>query len=120
MGLWIDKRTEQDIVHWDVRLTKGDSAYIKIELTDLQDREIMPREGDVIRVQIRTKQGQLMYSGEAECDGERILWHLAPGDTKDLIVAEYIWDMELVTFDGGDVFTFVPESFFELLGEVTK
>ena len=120
MGLWIDKRTRDDITYWDVRLTKGDSAYITVHLKDLQDQEISPREGDVIRCQIRTTQGQLVYSGTATVVNNQILWHLVPNDTKNLIVSEYIWDMQLELYDSGDVFTFIPESVFEILGEVTK
>ena len=120
MGLWIDKRTKDDIVYWDVRLTKGDSAYIKVKLTDLQDQEISPREEDMIRCQIRTTQGQLAYSGTATVVNDQIILHLVPSDTSFLPVGTYVWDMQLELYDTGDIFTFVPESEFIILRDVTK
>lgn len=120
MGLWIDKRTRDDILYWDIRMTKGDSAYIRVKLKDLQDQELVPSEGDIIRAQIRTTQGQLVYSGTAESVNDQILWHIVPSDTKSLPAGKYVWDMQLEPFNSGDVFTFIPESTFEILGEVTK
>lgn len=121
MGLWVTKRKENKKIYWDIELTKGDSAYITVTLTDLQEQGITLRDIDVVRCQVRASQGTLIIDGEAEhTDSGTLLWHITPEDTKGVDPGEYVWDMQLELPDSGDVFTFVPLSTFELLEESTR
>lgn len=124
MGLWIKKRIEgkkNPKVCWDVELTKGDSGYITVTLTDLQEQGITLREDDVVRCQVRAEQGALIIDGEAKkTEDGGLIWRIAPEDTKGIDPGEYVWDMQLELPDSDDVFTFVPLSNFELLEESTR
>lgn len=121
MGLWITKRKENKKIYWDIELTKGDSAYITVTLTDLQEQGIALREDDVVRCQVRAEQGTLIIDGEAvKTEDGGLVWRIAPEDTKGIDPGEYVWDMQLELPDSGDVFTFIPLSNFELLEESTR
>lgn len=121
MSLWITKRKENKKTYWDIELTKGDSAYITVTLTDLQEQGITLREDDVVRCQVRAEQGTLIIDGEAEkTEDGGLVWRIAPEDTKGIDPGEYVWDMQLELPDSDDVFTFVPLSNFELLEESTR
>lgn len=125
MGLWINKRTEgsgtSKKICWDVEITKGDSGYIVIALTDLQDQEIELRDIDEVRCEVRSEQGTCLIEGTGEkLDGGYVLWHLVPEDTKGLEVGDYLWDMEVFLPDSNDVFTFIPTSSFTISAEQTR
>lgn len=120
MGLWLTKRKEGKKIYWDVELTKGDSAYITVALSDLQDHAVTPRETDIVRCQVRSEQGTLLIDGVAELTDDGLMWHITPEETKGIEPGEYVWDMQLELPDSGDVFTFIPQSMFELLAEITR
>ena len=121
MGLWITKRKENKKVYWDIELTKGDSGYITVTLTDLQEQGITLREDDVVRCQVRAEQGTLIIDGEAEkTEDGGLVWRIAPEDTIGIDPGAYVWDMQLELPDSGDVFTFIPLSNFEILEESTR
>ncbi|MBR2258271.1 MAG: hypothetical protein IJ899_13250 [Blautia sp.] len=125
MGLWINKRTEgsgsSKKICWDVEITKGDSGYITVALTDLQEQDLELREEDTVRCQVRSKQGTLLIDSTAKkLAGGYVLWHLTPEETKDLEPGEYLWDMQLELPDSNDIFTFIPTSDFVISAEQTK
>lgn len=104
-----------------ISLTRGDSAYITLNVYDADGSPYVLGDDDQIRCQIRTEPntGDLVVSGEIlyQEDGE-IVWYLRPADTKNLEVKKYYWDAQL-ELSNGDVFTFIPPSIFKLTDEVT-
>lgn len=104
-----------------ILLTRGDSAYITLNITDNTGHRYELSEGDTVRVQVRTSpnDGELLFNGTIE-QGENgeIIWHILPSDTFHKPVATYYYDAQLRTANG-DIFTFIPASKFKLLDEVT-
>lgn len=106
----------------NIYLTKGDSAYIPFVLTYANGTKYTIGEGDIIKVQVRSKPntGQLAFDGDVYIreDGS-IMWHIHPEDTKNMSVSkDYYYDAEL-RLSNGDIFTFIKSSQFKLMDEVT-
>lgn len=104
-----------------ISLTRGDSAYITLNVYDADGNAYELGDGDIIHCQVRTapNTGELVTEGEVlyEDDGA-IVWYLRPSDTSDLEVTKYYWDAQL-ELSNGDIFTFIPASQFKLMDEVT-
>lgn len=121
MGIWLNRRKENRKVYWDIELTRGDSAYVVVKFEDLEKQEIHLREGDIVRVQVRTASGGVpLIDSCAYTFDFGAVWHITACESKKLDAGDYVWDMQLELPDSGDVFTFVPESSFVVLAEVTR
>ena len=109
-----------DIDGYTVSITRGDTAYIKFNLTNSAGQPITLESGDVVKCQVRDKKigGRLLFDGVIERDNNEIVWHIRPQDTKDLQALTYFWDAE-VRYVGGDIFSFVPVSKFIVWPEIT-
>lgn len=105
----------------NIELTRADSAYITISITDERGAPIQLTSQDVVRCQVREEAdgGTLLFDGEITRTGDTILWHIRPEDTEGVEAADYVWDAQ-VEFANGDVFTFIPLSRFRVLSEVTE
>lgn len=105
---------------YDIQLTRGDSAYITLGITDNSGAPIEITGNDVIRCQVREAPngGTVIFSGVIERDDE-IVWHIRPVDTAAVAAKDYYWDAE-IEFSNGDIFSFVPVSKFTVLPEVTE
>jgi len=106
----------------NVYLTRGDSAYITLEIQNL-----VPSDDDVVRCQIRScpSGGPVILDRVAERVSEdpvRHVWCIRPEDTAELPPGTYFWDaqIEVLTPMGTDVFSFIPVSEFVVLDEVTE
>lgn len=109
-----------DIKNNAIFLTRGDSAYITIDIKDASGDSYILNDGDVIKVQVRTapNNGELLFQGTIEeINGEHV-WHILPIDTFHAEVTTYWYDAQ-ICLANGDVFTFIPASKFKLLDEVT-
>ncbi len=106
-----------------IRLTRGDSLVVQLELT--QDGEpYTPAEGDSIAFGLKSK---LNASKTAFVDAEPLVekailtddmtLRLAPADTKDLPFGNYAYDIE-VTLASGQVDTVINNARFILQPEV--
>ena len=106
----------------NIAITRGDSAYIQFNITDMSGNPITLTENDIVRSQVRKKpnDGDLIIDGDIIRNNleNTIIWHIRPEDTKDCEVGNYYWDAQ-VEYPNGDIFTFVPVSKFRLLSEVT-
>lgn len=108
----------------NIGLTRGDSAYIDIDLVDKQKNPIELTDGDIIKIQVRDKEadGELVFEGQIITeeieDDKSYYWYIRPSDTKDLELSTYYYDME-VELENGDVFTLIPTSEFTLLTDTT-
>lgn len=101
-----------------IELTRGDTARftitVKNELTG-NDYEIQPN--DVIVMTIKKKEMDADALVVKEITGTNLI-HLRPEDTSELSFGKYVYDIQLTT-EGGDVYTIIPPSTFELAKEVT-
>lgn len=104
----------------NIELTRGDSAYITLDIRDGEGNPLVLSPEDTVRCQVRTAAvtGALLFEGDIVIEDDVVMWHISPEDTASLNVGEYVWDAQL-ELSSGDIFTFIPVSTFEVLGEVT-
>ena len=115
-----------------ISLTRGDSAYITLQINAGGVNAYELQDGDIVRCQVRpgVNTEELLFETpfglwgegadlELQPDGRSIVWHIKPEDTaKADPNTEYYWDAQLQVLNG-DVFTFIPASRFKILDEVT-
>ncbi len=113
----------------NISITRGDSAYITIDIIDGSGNAIIPGDGDVVRCQVRdaVNDGNLLFEGEIiknvvtqdEEETVQIIWHIKPQDTRSAdMTKSYVYDVQ-IEFSNGDVFTFIEAASFEIMDEVT-
>ena len=91
-------------------LTKGDTAYMVINLKDAQGHAYTPDPGDALRFAVKTNYGaeQCVILKDISLTGETIQLKLMPDDTKDLKAISFVYDLELTTA-AGDVTTVISD-----------
>lgn len=106
-----------------IKITRGDSAYLTINVTDADGNPYILDADENVRVQVRSKYNDdenegFLFEGEVIDNGDgTITWHIRPEDTAtaDSSIA-YLYDVQ---YEGnGDVFTFLSSK-FKIVGEVT-
>lgn len=98
-----------------ISLTRGDSAFLNVEITN-DDGEIYELEqGDVCEFTIKkyTSSANVLIQKEV-LNGEI---RISPDDTKNLEYGQYVYDVQ-VTMANGDVATVIPPTTFNILEEV--
>ena len=104
----------------EIKLTRGDSAYLKIpiinKLPDGSEEEYELSATDKLTMTMRKG-----YDGEV-CFRKTIeggnTFRIAPEDTKHCEFGKYKYDVQLVT-EFGDVYTVIEPACFQVLAEVT-
>ena len=126
MGVYVKSRMEKrenlNIKCKDIYITRGDSAYLAIKVTDKSGNSLNLTENDTINCQVRVDEEaeQVLFTAQLihREDGS-VIWWIRPENTRSLEVAEYVYDIQ-IELANGDVFTFVPLSKFILLPESTR
>ena len=117
------KDPQNDFSCVDISITRGDSAYLSLNLRDKLRHPIELGNQDILHIQVREKPngGTILFEGTIENDlnDDSLIWHIYPEDTKQAPKNEYFWDAQIELFNG-DVFTWIPVSKFILLPEVTE
>ena len=110
--LRIDSRTNK------VSLTRGDTAYLGINITDdIAGAEYTMAEGDEITLSVKKTVEDAEALIQKVSKGTNT-FHLLPEDTKSLAFGTYKYDIQL-TKENGDVLTVIVPSPFEMMPEVT-
>lgn len=107
-----------------IKLTRGDSAYCQVILRK-GDSMYTPQEGDAIRFVVKRDLMTTLKSAYVDASplivksipNDTLILHLEPADTKKLPFGDYVYDME-ITFEDGNVDTFINNAPFRLLPEV--
>lgn len=107
----------------DIAITRGDSAYLTLNIRDRMHHPILISNQDILHIQVRDKPngGNILFEGTVENDpnDNSLIWHIYPEETKTAPKDNYFWDAQ-VEFSNGDIFTWIPVSNFTLLPEVTE
>lgn len=109
----------------NIMITRGDSAYISINIMNGNGIPYKPLEGDKIYAQVRytPTTGAIIFDAvleDLEDDGYgSVVWHILPENTAALSPGTYYWDAQLV-MENGDTFSFIPVSQFVVTDEVTQ
>ena len=99
-----------------ISLTKGDNASFKVNIIEANGQIRQLFDDDVITLTVRkTANSDIAFTKTAE-NG---VINLVPTDTKSLAAGTYVYDIQLTTF-GGNVYTIIPISYFEIGQEVTQ
>ena len=104
-----------------ISLTKGDSAYITINICKKDGSPYILQEGDEVSIQVRHEPngGELLFNGiTTDVSEDKFVWYIRPEDTKDAEIKVYYWDAQIKTIEG-DVYTFIPMTTLRLTDEVT-
>ena len=99
-----------------ISLTKGDNASFKVNIIEANGQIRQLFDDDIITLTVRkTANSDVAFTKTAE-NG---VINLVPTDTKSLAAGTYVYDIQLTTF-GGNVYTIIPISYFEIGQEVTQ
>ena len=102
----------------DIKLTKGDSMIVELEL-EKGEETYTPQEGDQLRFAVSTGyRGEIGYVLHLSkpIDPEDMLIRLDPEDTTDMAKKRYHYDVEMTYADG--VVDTCLSGEFELTGDV--
>ena len=99
-----------------ITLTRGDSFYCHLDLKQ-NGRAYTPDDGDVIRFALKKDYFDTNVLISQTIPNDTLILCLLPADTKTLAFGTYVYDIE-ITFENGDVDTFINEGKFVIAPEV--
>lgn len=100
-----------------VELTRGDTARLKVTVTNDDDEEYVVQSEDVLTLSIKKKVKDNEALVTKTIKGSDT-FHIEPKDTSELEFGKYKYDVQLTTAVG-DVYTVIPPSEFKIAEEVT-
>lgn len=100
-----------------ITLTRGDSFYAQLSITDADGNEYVPSSDDYIRFAMKKKITDDEPLLIKEIPYDTLILTLDPEDTSSLSFGSYIYDVELTTSDGF-VNTFITKSTIKITEEV--
>jgi hypothetical protein len=100
-----------------INITRGDTFYLKLRLTDMDGEPVKLHEGDAVRFALKEDYYSEVVLVEKEIPIDTMILQLTPGDTKNLDFGSYVYDIQ-VRFADGDVDTVIPRKIFNVLEEV--
>lgn len=102
-----------------IRLTRGDTAYLTVALSNNQSSTSYTMdENDILTFSVKRKP-----KTDVDCLVQKVIkgsntFHIQPEDTKNLPFGKYKYDVQLTTVSG-DVYTVIEPTTFEVMEEVT-
>lgn len=100
--------------HNCIKLTRGDTACLDVELKNDDELYIMS-DGDKLKFTAKEKIGATESVISLESSTNQI--HISPEDTKLLKYKNYVYEIELITASG-EIYTVVPNSMLKICEEV--
>lgn len=101
-----------------IRLTRGDTARITVPIeNDLDNSSYVMDEQDTLTFTIKRRVKDEEHLVQKNAIGSNN-FHIKPEDTDSLPFGKYVYDVQLTT-SGGDVYTVIEPTTFEILSEVT-
>ena len=105
-------RIDKDNIH----LTKGDSAFLNLEIYNNQHVPYKVQDGDIITITVRNYIDNSLVFTKSVQAGTCIA--IEPTDTNAATIGRYKYDIQLETL-AGEIYTIIPKSNFYLEEEVT-
>lgn len=108
----------------NIKITRGDSAYIKLEIKIKNRDDYVLTENDRVFFTLKKDLLKKEYIFQKELsannyDDDSLYIYIEPKDTYNLDFGNYFYDVQL-NVDNKDVYTIIPTSIFEVLPEVTS
>ena len=99
----------------DIHLTKGDSAYLNVEITNDDGTPYNIKEGDTLTMTLKATNGTQIFSKTGKAYESIII---EPQDTINVGVGRYKYDIQLNTEN--QVYTIIPVSSFFIEEGITE
>lgn len=106
-----------EILGNEIRLTRGDTAYLSVPITNDVGEEYVMGAGDTLYLTVKKSVHDDAVAFQKIAVGGN-QFRIEPTDTEALEFGTYKYDVQLNT--GDDVFTIIPASVFKILEEVTR
>jgi len=101
-----------------IKITRGDTARLTVTVTnDTNGSEYAIEDGDILTMTVKKSVNDEAPSLQKTIQGAST-FHIEPKDTAHLPFGKHKYDVQLTTA-GGDVYTIIPPTTFEILQEVT-
>lgn len=101
-----------------IKMTRGDTLLVQIEMEDSEGNAYTPQEGDEIRFAMKQKYTDEQTLIHKTIPTDTLTLKLDPEDTKSLTApASYVYDIQLTTAEG-IVDTFIAKAKLTLTEEV--
>lgn len=101
-----------------IKMTRGDTLRVILELKDEEGNEYIPITGDVIRFAMKKTYNESTPIVLKNIPIDSLELWIKPEDTKDLPQpSSYVYDIQ-ITYANGDVDTFIDKAKFMLTEEV--
>lgn len=101
-----------------IYLTRGDTAYLNVDVTKQDGSKYVMRMGDKLTLSLKKNIDDTDYALHKELVGAT-KFTIFPDDTKPLEYGKYFFDVQLNTLEG-EVFTIISKSNFYIREEVTE
>lgn len=101
--------------HNCIKMTRGDSACIDVDLINEDEEKYIMCLGDILKFTVKNNVRSKEFVIQKKYESNQIV--LSPEDTSELNYGNYVFDIELIT-SSGDVYTVVPMSTFKICEEV--
>ena len=100
----------------DIHITKGDTGYLYLNITDENNNKYIIKDGDTVTITVKSTQGTKIFSHTVPANEAFII---EPNDTADAGIGRYKYDIQLNTANN-EVFTIIPVSSFFIEEGVTE
>lgn len=101
-----------------IKLTKGDTASMYIEVYDLDNKPYVIKSTDIVTLTVRKNASSATAALSKTMSADHYIV-INAADTSSLTTGLYIYDVQLTTAEGY-VYTIIPTNYFELSTEVTR
>lgn len=100
-----------------IKLTRGDTATMLVQIFDIEGKEYEIKDSDVITFTLRKNSASEVSLTKVAIPSHHIIFE--SNDTSQLTPGLYKYDLQLTTVEGG-VYTIIQDNYFELLPEITR
>lgn len=101
----------------NIKLTRGDTAYLTVPITMENGEEYAIQSGDTLIMSVKKSINDAEYCFQKFIQNDTTI-HIEPVDTEMLSFGKYRYDIQLNKANG-DVYTLIDVATFEILPEVT-
>lgn len=104
------------IINNSIYMTRGDSASIHLDITDMDEKTYTPEDDDTIMFTMKKSPTESAAIFQKKVEGGII--KINPEDTQKLDYGRYVYDIQLKKADGATE-TIIPPHIFKIQKEVT-
>lgn len=101
-----------------ITATRGDTVKVQIEMIDSEGNVYVPQPGDIVRFAMKENYDDAEPLILKVIPNDSLILRLDPDDTKSLSQpSSYVYDIQ-ITYENGEVDTFIDKAKFKLTEEV--